>query len=236
MKIFDFITSCSVVILFALATSPLVSGADFINPSSFNIVVIIPAPPQPGSAEAKTDSGYLKNARATSDPEQIDKAITASHDSAFDYSETLGSWFNSRDLPKTSALFDEITKEAKGAIDLAKNHFERTRPIYWIETGDPEKSDGYSYPSGHTTRAFLWADLLANAFPDMQKQLHLQARKKAWYRVILGRHYPADVRAGKIYGKYLATQFLKSPEFQKQWIGVKAEMQAARSKAASHPG
>lgn len=209
-------------------------GAAFINPAAYNIESIIPAPPQPGTEQYRIDTGYLKDARATSTQGQIERAMTASHDTVWDYADSLGSWLNSRDLPKTTALFKKVDQETKQAIEIAKHHFTRTRPLYWHETGDPEKSNGYSYPSGHTTRAFVWACLLSNAFPDMTKEIHHQAREKAWYRVILGRHFPADVRAGKLYGKFLAQQFLKSPEFQKQWPAVVAEMHAARKKATSH--
>jgi acid phosphatase (class A) len=223
-------------IALTLSTSILPElSAAFINPATYNLESIIPAPPQPGTQPYRIDTGFLKDARATATKEQITDAIKASHDSVFDYSETLGSWFNAGNLPKTAALFTKVDKETKKAIELAKQHFARTRPLYWLETGDPEKSDGYSYPSGHTTRAFVWACLLSNAFPDMTKPLHHEARQKAWYRVILGRHFPADVRAGKLYGKFLAEQFLKNPAFQKQWVGVVAELQAARKAALSHP-
>ena len=220
------ITAATLILTLSLA--PCTKATAFIYPASYNVTTIIPAPPQLGSQEYKIDTGYLKNARASSNKEQITKAIAASHDSVFDYSEALGSWFNSDNLPKTTALFNRVDAETKQAIEIAKHYFVRTRPLYWLETGDPEKSNGYSYPSGHTTRAFVWAILLSNAFPDQTKALHSEARQKAWYRVILGRHFPADVRAGKIYGKFLASEFLKSPEFQKQWSLVVVELQAAR--------
>ena len=222
-------------ILLAMASvAPMAIATPFITPSSYNITAIIPPPPQVGSDEYKIDTGYLKNARATATAEQLSKGNEASHDTVFDYSETLGSWFSSKNLPKTTIFFNKVDRETKKAIVVAKHHFVRARPLYWLETGDPEKSNGYSYPSGHTTRAFVWADLLANAFPEEQQALHRQARQKAWYRVILGRHFPADVRAGKIYGKFLAIQFLKSPEFQKTWPVVVAEMQSARKASVPH--
>ncbi len=214
-------------------TPQIICAAPFIVPKDYNITAIIPPPPQVGSKESKIDSGYLKNALASSTPAQIDRAKTASHDSVFDYADTLGIWFYSRDVSKTTRLFSKVNQETKIAIIIAKNHFTRARPLTWHETGDAEKSNGYSYPSGHTTRAFVWADLLANTFPDMEKPLHRQARQKAWYRVILGRHFPADVQAGKIYGKFLAAQFLKSPNFQKPWAAACAEMRNARKKGTS---
>lgn len=216
------------------ALSP-VAAANFLDPASIPITQILQPPPQPGTEEYKTDLGFLKNARATATKKQMLRGFIASHDGVFDYAQTLGPWFNAKNLPVTAALFSQVTADTKDAIEVAKHYFTRTRPESWKETGSPEKSNGYAYPSGHTTRAFVWADLLADALPDLKKPLHLQARQKAWYRVILGRHFPADVHAGKIYGQYLAKRFLSDPEFRKEWPAVVAELQRACTKAMDNP-
>ena len=224
--------------LFALTIIGTATGSAFIDPSSIPVGEVLQPPPLPGSAEYRTDLSFLKNARATATKKQLLRGIIASHDGVFDYSQTLGPWFNARHLPVTAVLFNKVTADTKEAIEVAKHYFARTRPETWKETGDPEKSKGYAYPSGHTTRAYVWADLLADALPDLMKPLHLQARQKAWYRVILGRHFPADVHAGKIYGQYLAKRLLASPEFQKEWTAAVTELQRARAKAgdnAPHP-
>jgi len=228
------IFTTALVLALSFFWQPVAGAAAFIHPASINLSAVIPPAPQPGTEEYRIDTGYLKDARSTSTQSQIDQAKTASHDSVFDYADTLGSWFNNRNLPKTAALFTKVDKETKESIELAKHHFERARPLSWHETGDQEKSNGYSYPSGHTTRAFVWAELLSNAFPDRTAQLHRQARQKSWYRVILGRHYPADVRAGKLYGKFLAGEFLKSPDFQKRWSAACEEMHSVRRANTRH--
>ena len=209
-------------------------AASYINPQSFQIDAIIPPPPKLGTEEYKLDSGFLKDARAASTREQFDRGMTASHDGVFDFSQSLGSWFCSRNLPISTKLFDKVNQETKKAIDVAKEHFMRGRPPTWKVTGDIEKSDGFSYPSGYATRAFVWAILLSDAFPDMKKALHMQARQKAWYRVILGRHFPYDVHAGKGYGRFLSEQFLKSPEFKKAWARACAEMREVRRRNTQH--
>lgn len=212
-----------------------VHAEPFIKPAEINVKAVLPPPPAPGSEEYRIDTGFLKNARATATKGQMQRGIKASQDSVFDFQETLGPWFTSANLPKTAKLFGKVTTETKEAIEVAKHTFGRIRPETWKETGDPENSDGYAYPSGHTTRAFVWANLLGDALPSQRKALHRQARQKAWYRVILGRHFPADVRAGKLYGQYLAKQFLRNPEFQRQWKPVVAEINAALKASMDHP-
>jgi len=215
-------------LLFSFLLCSYSLAGTFLNPSSYNLSEILPDPPKPGSLEAKTDQGFLKDSMAIANDLQRTPAVAASHDGPFDYKDTLGPWFTKENLPKTAEVLGLATKDAKEAIELAKNYYKRERPTYWKETGDPEKSDGFSYPSGHTTRAFLWADLLGNAFPEKAKALHHQARQKAWFRVILGRHFPADVKAGKVYGKFLAKEFLNNDKFEKQWAEAKQEIATFR--------
>jgi hypothetical protein len=52
--------------------------------------------------------------------------------------------------------------------------------------------------------------------------------------VILGRHFPADVRAGKLYGQFLAKEFLKNPGFQQRWPDALSEMRAALKSSMDH--
>ena len=119
--------------------------------------------------------------------------------------------FNPRQLPITAALFEKIDNDIDIAITDAKDIFKRSHP-----PGD-NNTESYSYPSGHSTRAFVWATLLSNVFPEEKEALIEKARQKAWDKVILGDHYPADVYAGEIYGEYLTNMLLENPDFQQEW-------------------
>lgn len=177
-------------------------------------------PPAEGTEEAEED----KNLRQyTYDDATKEEVLLAkdSLDSIFAYSYTLGSQFSAKNLPKTKALFDKVDDDVRLAIYVAKRFYGRRRPM---------NSSGYSYPSGHSTRAFLWDLLLAKVFPNDQSGLETQAKTKAWNRVILGRHYPADVYAGKAFGTYLAQKLFDSPAFQKEWPAIEEEMKSCTKK------
>jgi acid phosphatase (class A) len=203
-------------------------GTLFLRTDGLDMAKILPPTPTQNSPEEKRDTSYLKYAVTAATENQKLLGIAASLDSVFDYSMTLGLWFNPKITPKAAALFAKVTSETNEAVEIAKKHFKRHRPNTWKAIDDLEMSDGYCYPSGHTTRAYVWATLLANAFPDERKPLDKQARQKAWYRVILGRHYPSDVRAGKTFGTFLAAQFLKNPAFIRDWSVACSEMRIAR--------
>ena len=196
----------------------------FLNLRDLPLSEILPAPPEDQQSEHK-DLFFLKNALATRTSQQVAKAKLGSVDEVFDFKESLGEDFSSLKLPKTKLLFDKVTKDTKLATIVAKEFFHRKRPFSWHSKTNDKADDGYAYPRGHTTRAFVWGTLLIELLPKKEKEIKLQQREKAWNRVILGRHYPDDIYGGELYGHYLAEEFLKNENFQKEWREVKQEIE-----------
>ena len=207
------VKTCAVLFLFSLLAAGLIAknlpATNFLDISSLKIKEVIPAPPMDGS----NDETMREDAVAICNKKEI-KAEDAG-DTVFCYNDLLGSDFKAHQLPLTAALFQKVDSDTKMAIHAAKHTFKRTRPI---------KTTGYSYPSGHSTMAFVWAGLLSNIFPNQKDKLMTQAKQRAWSRVSLGHHYPTDDYTGEIYGKYLAQEFLKNPAFQKEWAKVQREI------------
>lgn len=202
----------------------------FLHIAAINFLKVIPSPPKPDSKRQEEDRQLLHDVIATRTKGQVEKAQMAIKDSVFDYAAALGPNFNPATYPRMAKLFAKIKQDTNVAIHSAKNTFHRARPDTWAPTSDEsenKKQEGFAYPSGHSTRAFLWAALLAHLFPDKQKEINAQARQKAWNRVVLGRHYPNDVYAGEVYGKYLAEELLKDPKFEQEWEAIQQEVSQA---------
>jgi undecaprenyl-diphosphatase len=83
-----------------------------------------------------------------------------------------------------------------------KNLIKRDRPAARINCYKAwiTPSDKFSFPSGHTAAAFLFACLIANFYPIFSIPAFIWASLIGASRVLLGVHYPTDTVAGAILG------------------------------------
>ena len=85
---------------------------------------------------------------------------------------------------------------------LAKKFFKRNRPPQAIPNFQPVviPSDQFSFPSGHTSAAFLMTIMLTSLAPVLAFVLLPWALAIGASRVMLGVHFPTDILAGASLG------------------------------------
>lgn len=85
---------------------------------------------------------------------------------------------------------------------LLKNTIRRPRPKESIVGFVPrhKPSDEFSFPSGHTAAAFVFATLVAAFYPQFMLAAFIVAGLIGASRVVLGVHYPSDIAAGIVLG------------------------------------
>lgn len=95
---------------------------------------------------------------------------------------------------------------------VAKNTLRRQRPAETLVsfTALVVASDKFSFPSGHTSAAVLYAAIIYQHFPIIGACLLVWAAGVGASRVILGVHYPSDILAGASLGLSIATLELTS--------------------------
>lgn len=88
---------------------------------------------------------------------------------------------------------------------VLKNGCRRDRPPVALNIpGFIVPSDRFSFPSGHTSAAFLVATLLASRYPALAPVLLAWAALIGMARVVLGVHFPTDTLIGALLGSVLA--------------------------------
>jgi undecaprenyl-diphosphatase len=85
---------------------------------------------------------------------------------------------------------------------LMKNGFKRNRPANALQNFKSLiiPSDHFSFPSGHTSAAFMMATLTGYFFPPLLLIGYLWAGAIGFSRVTLGVHFPTDTLMGALLG------------------------------------
>ncbi|NIB41214.1 phosphatase PAP2 family protein [Pseudomaricurvus alkylphenolicus] len=110
-----------------------------------------------------------------------------------------------RDYPLLTLLLIAFAIE-RSIYFVAKKYFRRNRPPQAIPGFQSivQPSDQFSFPSGHTSAAFLMATLVSTLIPTAGWILFPWAVMVGMSRVLLGVHFPTDTVAGALLGHSIA--------------------------------
>jgi undecaprenyl-diphosphatase len=94
-----------------------------------------------------------------------------------------------------------------------KNSLKRKRPACSVNDfkASIEAGDEFSFPSGHTSAAFLLATMASQILPVVSPLFYLWAGAVGISRVLLGVHFPADIVAGACLGYVIASSLSELP-------------------------
>jgi len=141
------------------------------------------------------------------------------------FAQAFGRPIDKKTSPALIALLDRAVIDAEATATAAKDHFERPRPFQRLQLqrvcdkSSPPKPEahpthGSSYPSGHSTRGWTVAMILARVAPDRSEALMARAQEYEESRLVCGMHFPSDIEAGHEVAVAVVAHLDASNEFQ----------------------
>ena len=209
-----------------------VSHLHYLKAGKSDAIALLAPPPLPDTPEQAADMAEVRAVCHAAPSNDVAVAFSEKKFSVFNFTPAVGTFFQSNNLPKTTAFFERVQKDAAAVTDNAKVYYKRPRPYVFdpsLASGKLEKS--FSYPSGHSTESMVLALVLADLFPDKHDVIVAEARSIGWHRVQIARHYPTDIYAGRVLAQAIVKQMLKSDVFQHDFAEAKAEIAAAMQSA-----
>ncbi len=214
----------NLVLVLLLAIAPLCSAENYLLPGKPDGIALLPPYPRLGSGEYKADLATVQAAFKARTKVEETRATKDATLSLYIFSRAIGPFFKAGKFRKTAALYEHMKTNIGGIINLPKDHWHRTRP-YDLDTnlvfGAPERN--FSYPSGHSARGTVYALVLAEVFPEKREAILQVGEEIGWDRVLIGKHFPTDVYAGRVVAKAIFLELMTSPAFQSDLAAAKAE-------------
>lgn len=208
-----------------------------------DLIQCLPAPPDSLSAAYTYDiMRYLWGKTQRQDPE---RAAMVRRDAVWTYEALIAEFCGPFGMVISKEATPEIWKVLETSLATVdqiriapKAYFHRKRPFEVFGektfTGEDEELSGEgSYPSGHTIRSWLVAQLLSEINPDAANKIYARAWLYGESRVIAGAHWQSDVDNSRLAASIGYTRLQTSPLFQEQMAQAQAAYRAVTS--ASKP-
>jgi len=199
-----------------------------------NSVVLLPSPPEAGSAAFELDEEISKQTLELPDSARW---AQARQDAILYFPEALDAFTGIPDVsiseeqtPNLVILLRRTLSDAVLSTYAAKNHYQRKRPfmVNGKPTCTPEEEehlmkDG-SYPSGHAAIGWAWALILSEIFPEKTNHIIQRGREFGESRVVCNIHWQSDVNEGRFMGAATLARLHANPVFLADLKAAKEEV------------
>jgi acid phosphatase (class A) len=213
-------------------------GTFYIEPSQVDLDHLLAPPPALGSAEETADLAAVVQAEKDRTAQDAVDAEADHQRSVFRFADAMGPGFTADKLPYATKFFKRVYADEEKIVNETKAYFARPRPFIVDSNLTPMvyPKATPSYPSGHTTFAYVMAILLANMVPEKSVAIFNRAASYGYNRVVVGAHFPTDVEAGRIAGTVIDSVFLHEPRFMTDFRKARLEVRAALGLPPQPPG
>jgi acid phosphatase (class A) len=201
-------------------------GTFYIEPSQVDLDHLLAPPPALGSAAETKDLSAVMKAEQDRTAEQAVEAEEDHDRTVFRFADVMGPSFTPQNLPFATKFFQRVFSDQNKIVKETKAYFARPRPFVVDSNLTPMvyPKATPSYPSGHTTFAYVMAILLANMVPEKAVSIFDRAAQYGYNRVVVGAHFPTDVESGRIAGTVIDSVFFHEPRFMTDFFRARAEI------------
>ena len=195
--------------------------------------VFLPLPPTPTEPSFENDRLRYEWGKTMRDTERGRQAV-ADAEYTLDYfaeiySEPFGVTISEKNTPELYALLKRLLATTSVCNKKSKSRLMRTRPFVQFNEPTPVPKDeailknNSSYPSGHTTKGWAIALVLAAINPARQDAILKRGYEYGESRVIVGYHYQSDVDAARLITSALINRLHANDDFVQQLQKAKKE-------------
>jgi len=180
-----------------------------------------------GSKEWENQIAQVLKAQKNYDMDELDEAIAEKHLQPETIAQAIDRSITRADYPKVYHLMDRVGDTSRAETDAIKEYWNQQRPylsdsrIKMLIT----PSRGGSYPSGHATGSYIYANVLGLLFPQNRDKYFAYANKVGAHRIMIGMHYPRDIAAGKSLSFLIVGGLTQSAEFRKDFQNALREIE-----------
>ena len=205
---------------------------DETRPTQYDFVK---APPSLTSGAFAYDFYYYQWGRGQRDStgvsEQALSDEAAELFSVYGESNCIGINLSPETTPEIILLCERAATDAHKANTTVKNKYQRTRPFATFKEEslkpwtDDEEAKTLSYPSGHSSRGYMFALALCTVAPAYTTEIMLRAQQYALNRVICGHHWKSDTDASLLLAATMFANVVCTDDYQAQLAKAREEYQ-----------
>jgi acid phosphatase (class A) len=225
----------ALIVVLALATGATASTDYLRNQSMPDLMLVLPAPPKPGSPQDLDDRATFRETRALLGTPRGDMAtrdVTDDHFAVF--ACAIGRKLDARSSPALTRIFAQMSDQ--NMVGRAKDGFAVKRPylkddLPICEPKTAHLASNGDYPSGHTTSGWSAALILAELMPDRATQILRRGLQYGESRYICGSHSRSAVEAGYMAGSALVAMLHTSPDFRREMDAARLDLAKVKAPA-----
>lgn len=191
----------------------------------------LPEPPELTSAAFTYDFYYYQLGRQLREVEGVgEQALSDESAKLWNvFSEVLDINLSKETTPEIILLADKAMTDVKKANNVVKNHYQRVRPFAQFKEPslkpwtDDEEASTYSFPSGHASRGWMCALVLASVIPEYADKIFQRAHVYAVNRVVCGHHWKTDIDASLMLAAGVFATIVSTDAYRDQQVKAREE-------------